>query len=408
MLNFEIIYSSMSSSHALASRVNKIGKFEHLVRHNLILMYAIANNNNNSNHPDQSDSSEDEDMEVEEETPGETTLEASSKLLRYLYIGNDINVIISQRYRQVDLRDLDVRLEFINELAALRPNLPFQFIKRIMLSNTLWRKDEAILALAYCLRRLTTVVPEEYIKLKTEIYNSLHLLLKTDSDLFLFVYLSQKILTDVNGRKSFGRGMKRALFRWYEKKSPEELAEMFGRNRGMYGWTHANIIYLCHMKFGTDAKSQLISTLFKRGSESIAEQQSMETLPPAVRRFFDICSLKVNESATDAAEKIELHNFDADNLPVHLISQHQVWNKLLPKMEYRQLLKIFQTLHSLNLLKPKIPLYSTMCESLGSSQSIKKACMHPLEIYSIHNLYKKNARYNETIKVAHLVQEEKG
>lgn len=165
---------------------------------------------------------------------------------------------------------------------------------------------------------------------------------------------------------------------------------------------------MCHIKFGsteTSDKAKLVATLFKRGSETITELKELqltvsdESWPKAIRRIYQICSLKVNESAADAAEMIKLHNFEVGHLPVHLISQHQIWDILIPKMNYRELLTVFQTLHTLNMLNPTDPLSKKMAMYLGSDELIKASNMHPLEIYPILKSYQKNERYNESIKV---------
>lgn len=110
----------------------------------------------------------------------------------------------------------------------------------MLTSDTLRRNDEALLAIAYCLRRVNNIPPADVAKLQSEVYKELPDLLKTDADMFLFVYLSNKILNDgesgTNERTSFGRGMKKALCQWYEQRSALELSNIFGRNRGMYGW----------------------------------------------------------------------------------------------------------------------------------------------------------------------------
>lgn len=169
---------------------------------------------------------------------GESTLEPTAKLLRFLYTGNEKNVIISQRNGPISTDDLDNRLSFIKEMATLRYSLPIGIIKKVVLTNTLRRNDEAILAIAFCLRRVNNIAPKEIAKMQADIYKELPDLLKTDSDFFLFVYLSNKILNDGNSNEktSFGRGMKKALRQWYDQRSAEELANIFGRNRGMYGW----------------------------------------------------------------------------------------------------------------------------------------------------------------------------
>lgn len=162
------------------------------------------------------------------------------------------------------------------------------------------------------------------------------------------------------------------------------------------------------MKFGSTQesdKARLIATLFKSGSETITELNEIqptvadEAWPKAIRRIYEICSLKVNESAADAAEMIKLHNFEVGHLPAHLISQHQIWDILIPKMNYRQLLKVFPSLHTLNMLNPTDPLSKKMCQALGNNDLIKASSIHPMEIYAVWKSYQINERYNETVKV---------
>lgn len=62
---------------------------------------------------------------------GEATLEPTSKLLRYLYTGNDTNVFVCRRSYPIELYNLDTRLAFINDMAILRFSLPFGIIKKV-------------------------------------------------------------------------------------------------------------------------------------------------------------------------------------------------------------------------------------------------------------------------------------
>lgn len=161
---------------------------------------------------------------------------------------------------------------------------------------------------------------------------------------------------------------------------------------------------MSHMNFGQTDKAKIINTLFKRGSTiseqlQITAQTPLETKPEPIQRMFQICSLKVNESAADAAKLIRVHDFEMGHLPVHLISQPAVWDILLPKMNYRETLKVLLTLYSLNILNVGDPLSTRMCMSLVNNSSLKDSHIHPLEIYSILKLYEKNQRYNESVKV---------
>lgn len=169
--------------------------------------------------------------------------------------------------------------------------------------------------------------------------------------------------------------------------------------------THRDIIHMCHMKFGItqeNDKATLLAALHKYGSGTIKDLRNLfssasdETWPTPVQRILQICSLKLTKSATGAVDLIQtIPNFEIGHLPVHLISKPQIWEILIPKLNYRELLKVFPTL-----LKMTDPIISTkMSKSLKNKSLIKDANMHPFEIQPILKLYEKNERYNEYKKV---------
>lgn len=162
---------------------------------------------------------------------GDTLLDPSAKLLRFLHVGNDKNVLVCQRSHDISIDDLDNRLGFIKEMVAVDIHSPFTLIRNAVLGNKLRRNDEALLAVVYCLRCVDNIAPERIVEMKVEIYQGVPEILRTDADLFLFVFLYKKV-----SQTNFGRGMKKALGLWYHMRTAEELAEIFGRNRGMYGW----------------------------------------------------------------------------------------------------------------------------------------------------------------------------
>lgn len=46
----------------------------------------------------------------------------------------------------------------------------------------------------------------------------------------------------------WGRGWRRVVSDWYLKKEPMEMSECVTKFRGRYGWTHRDIVRLCHLK----------------------------------------------------------------------------------------------------------------------------------------------------------------
>ena len=53
----------------------------------------------------------------------------------------------------------------------------------------------------------------------------------------------------------YGNGMRKAISDWYLSKEPLDLADCVSQVRGSYGFTHRDLIKLCHLKSDDIGKS---------------------------------------------------------------------------------------------------------------------------------------------------------
>lgn len=267
------------------------------------------------------------------------------------------------------------------------------------------RNDEAIIALAFCVRRVSG---DAGVKLRGEVYNAINDIILTDNDLFLFVNWSNKLAAP---HKGFGRGMRKAIAKWYEAKTSLELANFFGKNRNLYGWGHIDLIKLCHLKFQADEdRTQVIQSLFKKGWDVLKENEQRinnGSLPEGMARLCHIIKFKVNESIPQALQMIGQHSFSVAYLPSHLYENAEVWEMIVPKMSYTELLKILPTLYSLNLLKEDTTLSKKICTAIGNQNIIAASKTHPIELLVLKKNYEKNIRYSEPVKVNEILLKNK-
>lgn len=130
-----------------------------------------------------------------------------------------------------------------------------------MTSKALPQKNNCLMALAYCIRRVRNE------KLSEAVYKALPQLLVTDKDLFQFIEYATMLnvhdadttTADAPRPKGFGRGIRKALTQWYLQRSPMELVNMVGRNRGLHRWSHKDLICMAHVKFvGSDERVPIL------------------------------------------------------------------------------------------------------------------------------------------------------
>ena len=156
-----------------------------------------------------------------------------------------------------------------------------------------------------------------------QLYNRLSMLLKTGTHLFQFV-------DAVNGMRGWGRGLRRAVSRWYTEKSPEQLAYQLIKYRQRNGWTHKDVIRLSHPKSSSKEISALLCYAVGKGID-------IENVPSVICAFEDI-QKKKNCSLIRSAR------LDREMLPTEYLNDKAVWNALLPHMKDTALVRNLATM----------------------------------------------------------------
>lgn len=118
-----------------------------------------------------------------------------------------------------------------------------------------------------------------------------------------------------------------------------------------------------------------------------------------MQRFYKIASLKVCESAADAAQTIKSNNLELEHAPSHFYDEPAFWLVIAPQLNYEQLLKTFLTLNDRNLLKVTDPLAKKYSLLIGRETLIKNSNVQPLQLLSILKGYSAKSRYSEPKKV---------
>lgn len=268
------------------------------------------------------------------------------------------------------------------------------------MNKALPNNRDALLALAYC------CVLSENAELRSAIYQAIPDIILTSSDLFLFI----RWMTNFSVGKGFGYGLRTAVNKWYNKKTAIELAEMLGKNRCHSGFSHADIFKLSHMKFSEGSekndKVAICKAAFKRGYQTVKKEDAVQAAVtdtelvdmPGYKILCNILRFKLCESPKDAAEKLTLLNLTIENVPSHLLKSTHIWDALLPKLTYQQLLKYTVFLNDNNMLGQTDNFAKKFCKSLGHTGSIVDSKVHPVEVFLVMRQHETNKRYMETKK----------
>lgn len=254
-----------------------------------------------------------------------------------------------------------------------------------------------MMALAYYAThvKLPNQIDEDSIR--QEIFEVIPSLAKSPSDLFLFIDY-RKQFSEGHG---FSRGTRSAIKKWYESKSALELAEMLGKNRSHHKWEHADVLKLAHVKFEGEDKLAVRGAVFKHATQIVKAHEAANISPAleGMNRLLNITRLKICESPADAAEMIRQHSLCIENVPVHLMMELVVWEALLPKLNYNQILQYLPFLNDNKLLKANTNFAKSLCQALGNTTLIAESKVHPLNIFLALKQHDDQKRYHESVKV---------
>jgi 60 kDa SS-A/Ro ribonucleoprotein len=213
----------------------------------------------------------------------------------------------------------------------------------------------AIFALA-----LATALGDE--PTKAAAFAALPRVARTGTQLFQFA-------ETVQAMRGWGRGLRRAVARWYLARPVEQLAYQAVKYRQREGWTHRDLLRLAHPLTDEPARRDLF--------DWICRATAGENLPALVGGAM---ALAKAGDPVEAARLIREYDLPREAVPTGLLNEAVVWQALLERMPMTALVRNLAKLTSVGVLKPFEPAVEALAETLRDAERIAKARLHPLAI----------------------------
>lgn len=276
-------------------------------------------------------------------------------------------------------------------------------------------------ALAFCARQ------HHILELRTMAYQEALTLIENQADFLMFLKYCTKLnatlrVNNANG-KGFGRGMRNLVKRWYGKYTSVELANMFGENRGLYNWTHKDVLALAHLnpklkRTSSDTaanaaavnepppevlidRENVIRFNFRNGQEYLKYLSELEQpLGDGALRMKALQQYKTNESTAEAVLQIQSNHFKLNQTPAHLLERMEIWEALLPSLKLDELIDRLFTLKDLGFLNPDRKFAKKYVKAL-TKNTTEISKMNPIRMFMMKRLYEKNERYLAKTKKMH-------
>jgi 60 kDa SS-A/Ro ribonucleoprotein len=206
-------------------------------------------------------------------------------------------------------------------------------------------------------------------------FGALHVVARTGAHLFHW-------LQYVTAFRGWGRGVRRAVARWYTAKRPADLAYQVLKYRTRDGWSHRDALRLSHPK----APSETHQVLFRYALGNHDVIRELRADPDVMGRIAAVRSMRTM-SPNQAAAVIRIYRLTREMVPTDLLRHPVVWAALLDRMPLAALIRNLGVITAVGLIAPGSEAARTVAGRLGDRDGVRRARVHPVAVLSAMAAY---------------------
>lgn len=180
----------------------------------------------------------------------------------------------------------------------------------------------------------------------------------------------------------WGKGMKKAVSKWYSDKDVDSVAFQAVKYQGRDGWTHKDLLRLAHPLPENASRAAVYKWITGYAGGAIKDRQRLEagTLPNIIQAFETLKGLEGDVVA--AAKLVSASKMPREGIPTPLLTQPEIWEAMLPSMGLTALIRNLGTMSKIGFLVAGSAAEKTIRERLNDEVLLRKARVHPLQVLS--------------------------
>jgi 60 kDa SS-A/Ro ribonucleoprotein len=191
---------------------------------------------------------------------------------------------------------------------------------------------------------------------------------RTGTHLFLFAGYVEQF-------RGWGRGLRRAVGRWYTDKMPDDLAYQAVKYRSRGGWTHRDLLRLAHP---STTDPTLNATLRWIVDGSLDRQ-----IPSVIFGFY-----RAQQEGADFPDLVRTYGLSWEMLPDVALNDPKVWDALLEKgVPMTALIRQLPRLTRLGMLPQMGGWTEKVTAQITDPDRLKRARVHPMNVLVAQRTY---------------------
>lgn len=225
------------------------------------------------------------------------------------------------------------------------------------------KPEPAILALALCLKMGDN-------QTKAAVREVLPRVCRTGTHLFAFAEAVKAI-------GGWGPAVQKSIARYYVANEPDKLVYHAVKYQQRNGWSHRDLLRLCHIKPPTPEHGAIYRYMVKGWDGPLPDAPSA-ALPGQLWAFEKAKQAKV---AGEVLPLIRDFALPREAIPTHFLNDVAVWDALLhADMPLTALLRNLSKMTAVGLLSPGSVATSRVIARLSDAEALKRARVHPLAV----------------------------
>lgn len=206
---------------------------------------------------------------------------------------------------------------------------------------------------------------------KKDAYATIAYVCRTGTHLFTFMEAIQKL-------RKWSRGLKTGVAAFYNTRNAEAIGYQLIKYRQRNGWTHKDVLRLCHAK----PVNEKVDELFKF---AVGKKFDNFKLPEQVQAFLDV---QKTENPKFVIECISKYDLPREAIPTEMLDNKEVWEALLEKMPMTALVRNLGKLSSMGLIDNNFSQWTKhTVDMLTNQEAITKSRLHPLQVLVAMKMY---------------------
>ena len=177
--------------------------------------------------------------------------------------------------------------------------------------------------------------------------------------------------------RGWGRGVRRAVGRWYTAKPAAAVAYQICKYQSRDGWAHRDALRLAHPKAPTVGHDVLFRYA-TRGWDGVLSLDGVSDLE--VVALIEAIESLAHASPNEAAKVIATMRLTREMVPTELLTHAVVWDALLERMPLTAMIRNLGVMTKVGLIAPSSKATRLVIDRLSDHEVLRGARVHPVAV----------------------------